>query len=242
MQFKTLATTSIAAAALGLSFSASAAVINFDQQNAESPAGSVSYDGNGGGLVGTDISFDRINLNGGSVPAGNQSVLDCVSCVINFTTGNNIEEGQTSRMWSFGGGGTFELTGNAVADNGATIADGTLFSGIFGNNPQLVVKTGESSFNASLSGTDDFNADLAGYFGLDAEGNYDFSTTEIALGNATFSDDGAFDSGKLTNADVAVEPTRNDVPEPAAIGLFAIGMALVLGGLGFRRKQAGQIG
>jgi hypothetical protein len=243
MQFKHLAATSVAVAALGLSLSASASIVNFDQQDAQSPTGTISYAGDGGALVGSGISFDRISLNGATAPTGHQGSLTCMSCSIAFTTGNNTGEGTSTGIWSFAGGGNFQLNGTAKDSGGNTVASGLLFGGTFGDSPQIVVRTGTASLSANLSGSDDFNADLANYFGLASGPHFAFSNTEISLGSATFGGDGSFNSGKLTNADVSVQsagPAKN-VPEPAELGLFAIGLALLLGGLGFRRKQGGDI-
>ncbi|HET7314506.1 PEP-CTERM sorting domain-containing protein [Salinisphaera sp.] len=239
MQFKNFAAVSAAALALGLSASASASVINFDQAGAASPTGSISYDGNGGALIGSGISFDEVSLNGGTVPDGHASTLTCVSCSIDFATGDNISEGLDDNVWSFAGGGYFKLSGTVMNGN-ETIADGTLFSGVFdGGGSQFVFGTSNDSFTAALSGEDDFNSDLASYFGLSGNSGFAFSNTEIALGNATFGDNGSFDSGLLRNADVTVEASSQDVPEPSPLAMFAIGLALVAGGLGFRRKQNG---
>ncbi|MES1937281.1 PEP-CTERM sorting domain-containing protein [Salinisphaera hydrothermalis] len=238
MHFKHLAVSSATAFALGLCGSASASVINFDQANAQSPAGTVSYDGEGGALTGSGISFGEVRLNGGSTPGDHQNTLTCNSCSIDFTTGNNLSEGNEDQIWKFAGGGNLTLSGEVVNNDGQTVAHGTLFKGTFDNGgTQVVIGNGSNSFNASLSGKDEFNSDLASYFGLNNDTGLDFSSTAIALGNATFGGDGSFDSGQLQNADVTVE--SNDVPEPSPFGIFAVGLALVAGGLGFRRKQHG---
>lgn len=247
MQFKHLAATSVAVAALGLSLSASASIVNFDQQDAQSPTGTISYAGDGGALVGSGISFDRISLNGATAPTGHQGSLTCMSCSIAFTTGNNTGEGTSTGTWSFAGGGNFQLNGTATDSGGNTVASGLLFGGTFGASPQIAFRTpivvGNPGLSLSLSGKDDFNSALASYFGLNSSVNFNFSTTAIALSNATFGPSGSFNSGKLTNADVSVQPAgpAKNVPEPAELGLFAIGLALLLVGLGFRRKQGGDI-
>lgn len=240
MQFKHIAVTSAAAIAFGVSFSASAAVVNFDQANAQAPDGSVSYDGTGGALTGSDISFDQISLNGGNAPAGNESQLNCVSCSINFTTGGNVEEGPN--VWSFGGGGNLTLNGEAQDSSGNTVASGDLFGGTFDGGPneaaQLVTGNGEDSLSATLSGTDDFNDSLASYFGISEDTSFDFTNTVIALGSASFDGDGGFSSENLQNADVVARPTQS-VPAPSELGLFAAGLAMVAGVMGFRRRQNG---
>lgn len=239
MHFKHLAVSSAAALALGLCGAASASVINFDQANANTPDGTVSYDGAGGALTGSGISFGEVRFNGGSTPGDHQNTLTCNSCSINFTTGKNLSEGNEDQIWTFAGGGNLTLSGQVVDKSGKTVADGKLFTGTFDNGgTQVVISNGSDSFNASLSGKDDFNGDLASYFGLNSSTGLDFSSTEIALGKATFGGDGSFNSGQLQNADVSVK--SNDVPEPSPFGIFAVGLALVAGGLGFRRKQHGR--
>ncbi|MES1924188.1 PEP-CTERM sorting domain-containing protein [Salinisphaera sp. T31B1] len=240
MQFKTIAVTSAAALAFGASLSASAAVVNFDQSEAQSPEGSVSYDGNGGALVGSGISFGEISLNGATAPQGNQGTLTCSGCMIDFQTGNNLSEGTENNIWTFAGGGNLTLSGSAIDSNGNEVASGNLFSGSFDGGadaaPQLVTGNGQDSLTATLSGSDEFNADLARYFGLSEDTSFDFTNTVIALGNASFGADGSFDSGQLQNADVTVESSQA-VPEPSEMGMFAAGLALVIGALGFRRRQ-----
>lgn len=66
MRFKSLATSAVAVKALMLSVSASATTINFDQSDASSASGTISYAGNGGALTGSGIGFDEISLNSSS--------------------------------------------------------------------------------------------------------------------------------------------------------------------------------
>ncbi|WP_423820565.1 PEP-CTERM sorting domain-containing protein [Salinisphaera sp. SPP-AMP-43] len=237
MQFKYLAAASIAALTLGVSASASATIINFDQANAQSPTGSISYDGEGGALTGSGISFDQISMNQGTLPAGHDDTLSCMSCTIEFTTGANIAENITGGIWQFGTGGQLTMSGEVYDSAGTLITDGVLFTGGF--TSAYVFGYGGDSLNASLSGADDFNETLAGYFGVIPGTDFDFSSTQIALGSATFGDNGSFQSDLLSNADVTVQSTTRDVPEPSQFGLFGLGLALMAGGLGFRRKNSG---
>ncbi|WP_145961339.1 hypothetical protein [Salinisphaera sp. LB1] len=239
MHSKHLIACSATVLALGFCASASASVINFDQASANSPAGTVSYNGDGGPLTGSGISFDEVSLNSGAAPSGHSSTLTCQSCTIDFSTGDNISEDGENQIWKFAGGGAFTLSGTVV-DGGQTVADGTLFSGAFDHNgAQFVARTGIDSLNASLSGKDELNGDLASYFGLGNNTGFAFSSTAIALGSATFGRNGSFDSGQLQNADVTVNP--NNVPEVSPFGMFGIGLALIVGGLGLRRKQIASV-
>ncbi|WP_423821298.1 PEP-CTERM sorting domain-containing protein [Salinisphaera sp. SPP-AMP-43] len=245
MQLKHFAITSATAIALGMSASASAAVINFDQSGAASPTGSISYDGEGGALTGSQISFDQISLNNATTPDGADNTLTCNSCTINFETGQNITEAENNTgTWNFAGGGNLTLNGTAVDSEGSTVADGDLFTGTFdggaNESTQFVAGNGDDNLSASLTGTDDFNENLASYFGLSTNSGFDFTNTVIALGSATFGDNGSFGSDQLQNADTTVQSSQ-DVPAPSQFGLFGLGLALVMGGLGFRRKQGGDM-
>ena len=62
------------------------ATLIFDQVN---NSGTVSYDGAGGSLIGTDIAFETIQ----GVGTDNDVTIDCAGCVLNFATGPNITEG-----------------------------------------------------------------------------------------------------------------------------------------------------
>ncbi|KEZ79077.1 PEP-CTERM sorting domain-containing protein [Salinisphaera hydrothermalis] len=233
MQFNHLAATTAAIAALGLSVSASASVINFDQHGAAAPAGSVSYDGNGGPLVGSGISFDEINSDAANSP----NTLTCNSCTISITSGANTSEGPSE--WDFGANTdpyALTLSGTAMTkDSNKVIASGALFHGSI-SSATVLNSPSASRLTSIVVGEDDINSGLANYYGLDSSAGFNFTNTDIALGNATFGDNGSFDSGQLQNADVTVE---HSVPEPSQFGMFGVGLALVLAGLGFRRKQSG---
>ncbi len=234
MNIKKLTYSSLATVLLsGFAFSASAVpIINFDQNV---PTGTISYDGDGGALIGSDIGFNLINLFGATPPAGNSDNLVCQGCLLNFTTGPVESEGSgTFGEWTFDNGGSFTLTGTALeGDN--VIANGELLVGEFGNTP-TVDREGESTFRFGSVGTDSKNPDLLDYFGFDPETQFMFANSEISLMSAIFDADGGF-SGQVTAADLNNAEIVAAVPEPEELGMFALGFALLGLGMLFRRKS-----
>ena len=65
-----------------------APLIDFDQVV---DGGSLSYNGTGGALIGTDIRFDLVR--GIDTPSEAETELDCIGCLLNFETGTNLSEG-----------------------------------------------------------------------------------------------------------------------------------------------------
>ncbi len=74
-----------------------APLIDFDQVV---DGGSLSYNGTGGALIGTDISFDLVQ--GIDTPSEAGTELDCIGCLLNFETGTNLSEGP---LYQWRGGG-----------------------------------------------------------------------------------------------------------------------------------------
>ena len=105
-----------------------AARLTFDNPTVD--GGTISYDGAGGPLVGTDIIFQQVI--GVDTPANGGTSLFCwpVNCLLNFTTGDNITEGPP--IYTFGGGGSLTLTGglNTKIDGTGVqvVAPGTLLA------------------------------------------------------------------------------------------------------------------
>ncbi|HBH81660.1 MAG TPA: hypothetical protein DDY39_17675 [Nitrospira sp.] len=175
--------------------------------------GSISYNGTGGGLVGTNIEVD--NVVGLGTPANANITSTCLSCVLNFTTGSNISAG--SGLWQFGPGGTISIIGGVDFSVGSDIAVGsTLLTGTFSS--ATVSDTGifEVTFG---SFTDGKHADLLSYYGM-PNGNYDGSLTILfsatnGAGNSIAST--SIFSGSIANAPAAV-------PVPAGAWLFGSGL------------------
>ncbi|ROO31387.1 PEP-CTERM sorting domain-containing protein [Salinisphaera orenii] len=217
-----------------------APTINFD--NAGANGGTVSYDGDGGVLTGSDIVFTSISFSGGTAPA--ESSLTCGGCMLNFTTGNNIIEGDETSDYQFGAGGTFVLTGDALDSSNTVIADGILLTGEFTGRPTAAPQnvdpsTPPGSVNVTGFGLDTKHEELLAYFGIDPDTSFIFSSTNIALGTTSFDmDTGAFE-GTVNNADIVNSGTPPvAVPEPGEIGLLGFGLALLLTGIGLRRSRS----
>lgn len=252
MRISKMAYSALAAVAIsGLAAtSASAVVINFDQNNGVIPGGSIDYDGEGGALTGNGIRFDSINMSGATAPEGAEGELSCISCSLAFTTGNNIAEGDASSSWTFGSGGSIVLSGNAQDSSGATIATGDLLTGTFTGtptasqfdaSPQNGVPASSLFFNAS--GVDGKNEDLLTYFGIDPDTEFTFGHTEISLAQTTFADNGGF-SGSASQADLITDSEiggtpEQSVPEPEELGIFGLGLVLLLAGVYSRRSGFG---
>lgn len=207
-----------------------ATTINFDQKNSGA-SGAISYDGAGGPLVGKDITFSFVSAD--STPTGTPS-LDCNGCLLNFTTGSF--NSKTGGIYLFNDGGSFELTGD-VLDGASTVASGSLLSGQF-TGDQPFFKSGGTSGTFNGDGTNVVDNGLSAYFGIDANSDFLFMNTNFSIGTLTFNknDDGF--SGKVDAADLA---TRN-VPEPQELGIFGLGLALMVGSLLYRRKNGSDIG
>jgi hypothetical protein len=105
-------------------------ILNFDQ---DSGGGNISYDGEGGALIGTDIVFDTVVSMG--TLSNDGVILDIIGGDLDFTTGGNISEPGAS--WVFGTGGSFKLTGTAQtqASIPVVIASGILLEGHFTADP-----------------------------------------------------------------------------------------------------------
>jgi len=232
-KIKTIALGALCASLAFVSFNASAALISFDDDQ-RLQDGTVWYGGTGGTLGGTGIDFHSIL--GVDTPSNDGNSLVCIRCELNFQTGNNITEGQTTGIWTFAGGGSLVITGSVETQGGDLIADGTLASGSF---TEALVFGGGSTLTLSGLGVDEKNQGLIEYFGLGPD--FTFASTQIALGTVDFypcngitpstpSECGGF-SGTVTNADF----DNMAVPVPAAVWLFGSGL-LGLVGIARRRK------
>ncbi|ROO24314.1 hypothetical protein SAOR_15945 [Salinisphaera orenii MK-B5] len=203
--------------------------------------GTVSYDGDGGVLTGTDIRFNSIDFSGGIAP--NESSLTCSGCLLNFTTGANTIEGSDTADYEFAAGGEFVLTGSALDSSNTVIANGILLTGTFTDRPTAIPSnlnpnTPPGTVNVSGFGLDTKHEDLLAYFGIDPDTSFIFSSTNIALGTTSFQDNGGF-SGTVNNADIVNSGTPPvAVPEPGEIGLLGFGLALLLTGIGLRRSRS----
>lgn len=228
MTFGKYVTRSVAIAALSTfaCASASAATINFDQDSSAA-TGSFSYDGQGGGLVGENISFSFV-----SADTSNGSRVSCVNCSLNFVTGGNISEGNSvGTNYAFGSGGSFTLTGDVVNGDSA-IANGTLLDGEFTGTPNLTRASNRTGLFSAI-GVNTVNSDLASFFGIDSGADFSFATTAFSFNELTFNGNNGF-SGNVTAADLQ---TGTDVPEPQELAIFGLGLVLLVGGIAARRRS-----
>lgn len=211
----------ITIAALVLSVFASTAsavpVLSFDDDGS-SQDGTLSYDGNGGALIGSGIDF--VSLLATDTPSNNGTILSCIGCELNFTTGNNISEGPLA--WTFAGGGSLTITGT-LTDGGGFSTSGTLVSGSFS---QVGVLGINNTIVMTGLGVDTKDTDLLDFFGL-SDSVFEFASTNISLANAVIGPNGGF-FGTVTNADF-----DNTVPEPAISALVGLGLL----GVGLARRR-----
>jgi hypothetical protein len=231
--------TALAASLLGIAALVQANVAQsaiIDYNIAPPSSGSISFAGGSAALIGSNITLDTlIGLNG--IPVNGNTLLNCVGCQLNFTTGNYFGS-QTNNLthtteWLFNGGGNISITGAITdASNTTVVANSTLFSGTFTGAATLQVSTSAFVFSVAQGAyTGQDNAALLSYFGLPANGmttNGGMSISFTPNGNpgvgAPFSSN-FISSGSIVN-DV--------VPLPAATWLFISGLF----GLGIWRRQA----
>lgn len=193
------------------------ASITFDQVV---QGGSVSY-AVGGPLVGTDILFDFF------VAAGTAAdgVYTCAGCSLDFTTGNSNGD-DDGPVYSFGGGGSFVLTGGVPAMG---IAGGSiLLSGTWTASPANIAVGAGSILTFTGAGIDTKNADMAAFLGIDPF-VWRYTNSEFSLGQATINPDGSF-SGTITQADLQ----NVKAPEPGSAFLLLLG----LGSLAAYRRRS----
>lgn len=225
---KVLLGTVAAAGLIGLGTSAASANVITVDQAGNTIAGSIDYAGAGGPLTGTGITFDVARSTG-------FASVDCNDCKLNFSTGSLVSN--VGDNYTFAGGGSFELTG-IVKDGSNTIASGTLIDGQF-TGQQNFNKVNDTSGAFVGSGLNSVDNGLAGYFGFAPDSPFSFISTNISVGGLSFDADGSF-GGEVTNADIDTESLS--VPEPQELGIFGLGLALMIGSLIYRRRNGSNLG
>lgn len=214
-------------ALLTMSAFSMAGQIKFDE-GITPQAGSISYDGVGGSLIGTGINFT--SSLGVATLLEDGTSLTCSGCLLDFATGSNISEGPA--LWQWNAGGSLTLTGTLF--QGITqIATGNLLTGIF-TAPPSPTFAGAGSSGLFLSvGDITANSDIATFYGFSPTETFDFAHTVLAIGGCNFGVSGAFDCS-LANADLNL--VNAPVPTPATMPLFGLGLASLL----FATKKKGK--
>jgi hypothetical protein len=196
--------------------------INVDQgAGAGQAGGTLSYDGAGGPLIGTDIGFGALAGFDTAVNAG--VPLFCVpSCTLDFTTGANTAEGTIGGgAWTWDGGGSFVLEGtlNTAADGtGTEVATGTLLTGDFTGAFGLVGPEGR--LLVAGVGEDEKIASLLQFYAIPEFLPFRYANTEIVATGLVVGADGSL-AGSVVNADL----TNTQIPEPGTLLLFGSGAA-----------------
>jgi len=165
-------------------------------------SGTISYAGGAAPLIGANIVISDITSPGAPLNSGTS--LTCAGCLLNFTSGSLIS--QTPGLYTFGGGGTFTLTGSIGGPSA------TLLSGSFGGNAS-VVSGGILDITAAFISTD-VNSALSGYFGLPSTPPQ-YSGALGILSAAIPGQGGAFSGIGIVGGSIATS-----VPEPASIVLL----------------------
>jgi hypothetical protein len=209
-----------------LAMTAQAGLIGFDE-GADPQVGTFSYDGLGGGAVGSGINFSTID--GVDTPANAGSVLECRGCLLEFITGANTLEGPA--IWQWLAGGSFAVTGDAY-DGATLVASGALLTGSFSAG-SFSLGNGVNGGNQLFVGvgTDAKHEGIVDYFGYDPGTAFSFATTNLSLLGCTNSGGSGGFNCNVSNADL---DNAANVPLPATAFLMAIGAA----GLVTARKKA----
>jgi hypothetical protein len=199
-----------------------------------SGGGTLSYDGAGGPLVGTDIVFQQIS--GDGTPLNDGSTLTLVDGRLNFSTGANLAE--PSPIYGWGGGGSFVLTADAVLDSALVdiivpADDTVILTGTFVGDPSFAA-IGIVGFNQiliSAFGLDEKHPDILTYFGL-SPNEFRFAHSDISATDLVIDPGTQGFSATVAEADIV----NTLVPEPSTLVLAAFSLVAVAA-VGWRRRK-----
>lgn len=207
-------------------FSPSAMAVELNFNISTPTSGTISYDGTGSRLIGSNIEVDDVV--GLSTPANANVTSLCLSCVLNFNSGSLTSaggpppSGNNNGWWRFGSGGSITITGGVQLQGSPDIPVGaTLLSGTFDN---AFVQDLGASFKVTFgSFTDTKHPDLLAYYGL-APSPFEGALT-LLFGSVNAGVGEVFTSTSVFSGSVANTP----VPLPAAVWLFGSGVVALVG-------------
>ena len=185
-------------------------------------SGQISYDGNGGPLIGTGIVIH--NIWGFGTPEHNFQALQVEGGSLAFETGDLLSY-DILTGYQFGGGGSFLITGGIAELNlapGTVLASGSFIDAAYG--PGIVAT------QVRMLGIDWKHEDVVEYFGLDP--NQPFQFGGPGGGGPTFTTPAVVVGGGAFTADVLtldIPNTPVPVPEPGTLLLLGSGLAYVVG-------------